>query len=118
MRGVGDQYTGIRILDIRCHLRPGQTEVQRHEDRTEAGAREECEQEDRLVQADESHAIAPSYPEPVQPAGELFDTLLHVRVAPCLAFECQRSALRGTQRALLEPVGQANVGSAHALGSP
>ncbi len=115
MPDIGDQHAGIRVADVRGLLGPGQTEVQRHKGRTQARACEQGEQEHRMIEAEESHPVAASHPEPMQPAGELLDLLLHLSVVPGSVFECERGALRGTQRALEEPVGQADVGGAHEL---
>ena len=106
---VDDEGARRAILDHEGELRPGQAEIERHEDRPEPRRGKHDEDKHRLVEAEESDALALADAERRQPRRTVLDRRLHVGVSPGAPLEMQGLALRRAQGALAEPVGQSNV---------
>ena len=79
---VDDERARRAILDHEGELRPGQAEIERHEDRAEPRRGKHDEEEHRLVEAEESDALALADAERRQPRRAVLDRLLHVGVSP------------------------------------
>ena len=106
---VDDEGARRAILDHEGEFRPGQAEIERHEDRAEPRCGKHHEDKHRLVEAEESDALALADVERREPRRASLDRRLGVGVGPGASLELQGLALRRAQGALAEPVRQSNV---------
>ncbi len=106
---VDDQHRGSAVIDHESKFRPGQPEVQRHEDGAQAQGGKHGKQKHRLVEADKCHAVAFADPERAQPRGAVLDAALHLAVGPAFSLETQRQPFGRAQRPLQKPIGQSDI---------
>ena len=70
---VDDERARRAILDHEGEFRPGQAEIERHENRPEPRRGEHDEEEHRLVEAEEGDALALADPKRREPRGAILD---------------------------------------------
>ena len=95
---VDDQHARRAIVDHEGEFRPGEAEIERHEDRPEPGGGEHGEQEHRLVETEKGDPVAGLDPDRGEPAGAILDFALHCAIGPVAALEMQRPALGRPER--------------------
>jgi len=107
---VGDEGVDACVADDEDQLRPGQAEVERHEDGAEARRCEHRLEERRLVQADEADPVAVAHATEAEMVCQTVDPVLHLAIRPGRTLKRQCSSIRRGGGPCSEPMAEADVG--------
>jgi hypothetical protein len=114
MRFVDDEHARRAIGEHEGEFRPGQPEIERHENRPEPRGGEHRKQEHRLIVAEKGDALTPGDAKRRKPGRDVLNLVRHLAVGPQPALEQQRLALGRARGALGEPTSETDV-RRHAL---